>query len=117
MHTTPAHPCLSSPFACQVACELDLWAEAFRSVEDIQQLILLAKKHPKQQMMATYYARLTQIFAKSENHTYHAYAWLKLFNFTVRGKMPGWGGKGVQHATQLTSLRSWRTTPSTRVHG
>jgi translation initiation factor 3 subunit A len=72
-----SHPCL------KVACDLELWAEAFRSVEDIQQLILIAKKHPKQQMMAMYYARLTQIFAVSENHTYHAYAWLKLFNFTV----------------------------------
>lgn len=59
-----------------------MWAEAFRSVEDIQQLITLAKKVPKQQLMATYYARLTQIFAVSENHLYHAYAWLKLFNFT-----------------------------------
>ena len=98
MYTTLTHSRLSSPSAFQVACELDLWAEAFRSVEDIQQLILLAKKHPKQQMMATYYARLTQIFAKSENHTYHAYAWLKLFNFTVRGKMPGRDGEGVQHA-------------------
>ena len=68
--------------AAQVACDLELWAEAFRSVEDIQQLILMAKRQPKQQMMATYYARLTQIFAVSENHTYHAYAWLKLFNFT-----------------------------------
>ncbi|KAG1677861.1 hypothetical protein FOA52_008625 [Chlamydomonas sp. UWO 241] len=66
----------------KVACDLELWAEAFRSVEDIQQLILQAKKTPKQQMMATYYACLTQIFAVSENHTYHAYAWLKLFNFT-----------------------------------
>lgn len=66
----------------KVACELELWAEAFRSVEDIQQLILLGKKHPKQQMMATYYARLTQIFAVSEDHTYAAYSWLKLFNFT-----------------------------------
>lgn len=37
---------------------------------------------PKQQLMATFYARLTQIFAVSENHLYHAYAWLKLFNFT-----------------------------------
>ena len=41
----------------QVACELELWAEAFRSVEDIQALISLGKKQPKQQMMATYYAR------------------------------------------------------------
>eukprot|EP00798_Chlamydomonas_sp_ICE-L_P024015 gene24015-9590_t len=65
-----------------VACELELWAEAFRSVEDIQALIALAKRTPKQQLMATYYARLTQIFAVSENHMYHAYAWLKLFNFS-----------------------------------
>ncbi|KAF5827767.1 eukaryotic initiation factor [Dunaliella salina] len=66
----------------KVACELELWAEAFRSVEDIQALIALAKKAPKQQLMATYYSRLTQIFAVSKNHMYHAYAWLKLFNFS-----------------------------------
>lgn len=28
----------------RVACELELWGEAFRSVEDIQQLISLTKK-------------------------------------------------------------------------
>jgi len=67
-----------------VACELELWAEAFRSVEDIQALIALAKKAPKQQLMATYYSRLTQIFAVSKNHMYHAYAWLKLFNFSTK---------------------------------
>ncbi|KAJ9529424.1 hypothetical protein QJQ45_013723 [Haematococcus lacustris] len=66
----------------KVACDLEMWAEAFRSVEDIQSLILLQKKSPKQQSMATYYARLTQIFAVSENHLYNAYAWLKLFNFS-----------------------------------
>jgi hypothetical protein len=66
----------------QVACDLELWGEAFRSVEDIQALIALGKKPPKQQMMATYYAKLTQIFARSESHLYHAYAWLKLFNFS-----------------------------------
>jgi hypothetical protein len=32
-----------------------MWAEAFRSVEDIQALIALGKRQPKQQMMATYY--------------------------------------------------------------
>ncbi len=38
-----------------------MWAEAFRTVEDIQALITLAKRQPKQQMMATYYSRLTQV--------------------------------------------------------
>lgn len=65
-----------------MACDLELWAEAFRSVEDIQALISLSKKQPKQQMMATYYAKLTQIFAMSGHHMYHAYAWLKLFSFS-----------------------------------
>ncbi|GFH24717.1 eukaryotic translation initiation factor 3 subunit 10, partial [Haematococcus lacustris] len=74
-------PCASRG-ASRVACDLEMWAEAFRSVEDIQSLILLQKKSPKQQSMATYYARLTQIFAVSENHLYNAYAWLKLFNFS-----------------------------------
>lgn len=32
-----------------------MWAEAFRSVEDIQNLIALGKRQPKQQVMATYY--------------------------------------------------------------
>lgn len=64
------------------ACELELWGEAFRSVEDIQGLIALGKKQPRQSMMATYYARLTQIFEKSESHLYHAFAWLKLFLFS-----------------------------------
>lgn len=49
-------------------------------MEDIQALIVLNnKKMPKQSIMAGYYARLTQIFAVSDNHLYHAYAWLKLF--------------------------------------
>lgn len=45
----------------RTACDLELWGEAFRSVEDIQGLIALGKKQPKQSMMATYYARLTQV--------------------------------------------------------
>lgn len=66
----------------KTACELEMWAEAFRSVEDIQALIALGKRQPKQQMMAMYYSRLTQIFAVSQSYLYHAYAWLKLFNFS-----------------------------------
>lgn len=66
----------------RVACELELWGEAFRSVEDIQQLIALTKKTPKQPQLASYYTRLTQIFAVSDSPLYHAFAWLKLFSFS-----------------------------------
>ncbi|KAK9833458.1 hypothetical protein WJX81_007146 [Elliptochloris bilobata] len=64
----------------KVACELELWQEAFRSVEDIQGLSAIGKKPPKPQLMALYYAKLTQIFTVSEAHLYNGYAWYKLFN-------------------------------------
>ena len=54
--------------AVQVACELELWQEAFRSVEDIQSLFVLGKRPAKPQMMAVFYARLTKIFTVSEYH-------------------------------------------------
>ena len=57
----------------QVACELELWQEAFRSVEDIQGLSAIGKKPPKPQLMALYYAKLTQIFTVSEAHLYNGY--------------------------------------------
>jgi len=58
----------------QVACELELWQEAFRSVEDIQGLSAIGKKPPKPQLMALYYAKLTQIFTVSEAHLYNGCA-------------------------------------------
>lgn len=36
---------------------------------------------PKQPQLASYYTRLTQIFAVSDSPMYHAFAWLKLFSF------------------------------------
>lgn len=49
------------------------------SVEDIQGLFALAPKgcKPKPALMATYYAKLTQIFTKSESRLYSAYAWYR----------------------------------------
>lgn len=68
----------------KTACVLELWAEAFRSVEDIQTLFLMAPKgvKPKASLMATYYAKLTQIFTKSNSRLYNAYAWYRLFAFS-----------------------------------
>ncbi|XP_020706128.1 eukaryotic translation initiation factor 3 subunit A-like [Dendrobium catenatum] len=63
----------------KIATDLELWQEAFRSVEDIHGLMSMVKKHPKPSLMVIYYAKLTEIFRVSESHLYHAYAWLKLF--------------------------------------
>lgn len=63
----------------KVATELELWQEAFRSIEDIHGLMCMVKKTPKPSMMVVYYAKLTEIFLVSGSHLYQAYAWLKLF--------------------------------------
>uniref|UniRef100_A0A5B6YH07 Eukaryotic translation initiation factor 3 subunit A n=1 Tax=Davidia involucrata TaxID=16924 RepID=A0A5B6YH07_DAVIN len=84
-------PDLSSPESLQlyldtrfeqlkIATELELWQEAFRSVEDIHGLMCMVKKTPKASLMVVYYAKLTEIFWISASHLYHAYAWFKLFS-------------------------------------
>ncbi|XP_024524072.1 eukaryotic translation initiation factor 3 subunit A [Selaginella moellendorffii] len=64
----------------KVATELELWQEAFRTIEDIHGLMSMVKKSPKPQMMAIYYAKLIKIFWVSQSHLYHGYAWYKLYN-------------------------------------
>lgn len=68
-------------FRSQVACKLELWQEAFRSVEDIINLVAINVKIIKPGMMEAYYAHLTEVFAFSDESILHCgYAWYKLFN-------------------------------------
>lgn len=76
--------------------ELELWQEAFRSVEDVHNLLTLAKKAPRPAMMANYYEKLTKIFLMSGNALYHAAAWSRYY-----GIVTSIGGKSEEEMSRL----------------
>ncbi|KAL2628888.1 hypothetical protein R1flu_013574 [Riccia fluitans] len=100
----------------KVATELELWQEAFRSIEDIHGLMSMVKKSPKPQMMAIYYAKLTKIFWVSESHLYHAYAWYKLYNLQ-KSYNKNLTQKDLQLMASSVLLATLAVTPYDRKHG
>jgi len=63
----------------QVATEMELWQEVFRSLEDIHGLFVLARKVARPAMVRLYYERLGTVFAQSKNHLFLAETHCKLF--------------------------------------
>ncbi|CAM6120590.1 unnamed protein product [Calypogeia fissa] len=100
----------------KVATELELWQEAFRSIEDIHGLMSMVKKSPKPQMMAIYYAKLTKIFWVSESHLFHAYAWYKLYNLQ-KSYNKNLTQKDLQLMASSVLLATLSVTPYDRKHG
>lgn len=49
------------------AVEMELWQEAYRTVEDVHLLLQQMKKMPKPSSMASYYSQLSQIFWVANN--------------------------------------------------
>lgn len=76
--------------------ELELWQEAFRSVEDVHNLLTMAKKAPRPAMMANYYEKLTKIFLMSGNALFHAAAWGKYYSIVT-----SIGGKTEEEMSRL----------------
>ncbi|KAF8840291.1 hypothetical protein BDN67DRAFT_1069437 [Paxillus ammoniavirescens] len=76
--------------------ELELWQEAFRSVEDVHNLLTMAKKAPRPAMMANYYEKLTKIFRMSGNSLYHAAAWGRYYAIVT-----SIGGKSDEEMSRL----------------
>lgn len=100
----------------KIATELELWQEAFRSIEDIHGLMTMVKRTPKPQMMAVYYAKLTQIYWMSDNHLYHAYAWYKLYNLQ-KSYNKNLTAKDLQLMASSVVLATLAVPPYDRKHG
>lgn len=59
--------------------KLELWQESFRTAEDINGLISLSKKVPKNHVMSAFYEKMIKVFGVGENHLFHAAAYNKYF--------------------------------------
>jgi translation initiation factor 3 subunit A len=70
-----------------VAVELELWQEAFRSTEDIHTLLNLSRRPAKNVVMANYFEKLARIFLVSENFLFHAASWNRYYNLLGHSAM------------------------------
>ncbi|MED6111004.1 Eukaryotic translation initiation factor 3 subunit A [Stylosanthes scabra] len=100
----------------KIATELELWQEAFRSVEDIHGLMCLVKKTPKPSLMVVYYAKLTEIFWIGSSHLYHAYAWFRLF-LLQKSFNKNLSQKDLQLIASSVVLAALSVPPHDRTHG
>jgi len=90
--------------------------EAFRSIEDIHGLMSMVKRTPKPQMMAVYYAKLTQIYWVSDSHLFPAYSWYKLYNLQ-KSYNKNLTQKDLQLMASSVVLATLAVPPYDRKHG
>lgn len=84
----------------QVATDLELFSEAFRTIDDINTIMGLVEQVPRLELMVTYYEKLAQIFLVSKNYLFHAYALYKWYSLRVGGL------SGLDGGASLASIPS-----------
>lgn len=62
-----------------VCVKLELWHEAFKSIEDVYHLMKMSKSSPKPSTLANYYENLAKVFLVSGNQALHTAAWEKFY--------------------------------------
>ncbi|KAI9670960.1 MAG: eukaryotic translation initiation factor 3 subunit A [Alyxoria varia] len=90
-----------------VAVDLELWQEAFRSIEDIHMLLNITKRPPRNIMMANYFEKLAQVFLVSENYLFHAASLTRyhgLLRVSAHAVATGQGSKKDNPAVTDTDL-------------
>lgn len=82
-----------------VAVKLELWQEAFRSVEDVHTLLTVSKRPAKVSTMANYFENLARIFLVSGNNLFHAAAWSRYYSLVLQAR-----SVPEQELTRIASL-------------
>ncbi|CAI4055372.1 hypothetical protein SKDZ_02G1830 [Saccharomyces kudriavzevii ZP591] len=62
-----------------VSVKLELWHEAYRSIEDVFHLMKTSKRAPKPSTLANYYENLVKVFFVSGDPLLHTTAWKKFY--------------------------------------
>jgi len=68
------------------AIQMELWQEAYKAIEDINNLMNLSKRMPVPKTMANYYQKLAMVFWKAGNYLFHAAALFKLLQLSKEMK-------------------------------
>lgn len=87
-----------------VSVGLELWQEAYRSIEDIHGLIDSSRHPMKPHTMMSYYKNLAKIFFVSDNGLFHAAAWNSYYN--LYSQSPLATEKELSHYATLFMLSS-----------
>ncbi|CAH8507248.1 unnamed protein product [Schistosoma turkestanicum] len=61
------------------AMELDMYNEAFKTVEDIWSFMMISRIHAMPSLMTNYYSKTAELFRRCGSHLYHAAALHKLY--------------------------------------